>query len=495
MRARGRILALAIAGVAASSALLLSAAGASSAGSGSPARIVIPGLTSDSAPALQQCDPTNLTAPVFVFENVREEQVAGFDGQMFDGLLINRCSEAVSGLAASAATSDASGNYVGMSFFHPYFGLIPPGSASPFFVVVPPGRATVTGLGFAVLRYSLVAASTPQLQVSAGAATVGASGATIDYTVTNSGSAAAVVPRIAGRLDGAGCDQPYVIQYLEDAAPLLPGGKTTGSLLVPDTCGGIPELHVGADMPAPASLPVGLSIPAASVTYSGTTLQVVANVCNNSTANVDQPALTAQFHGPSGSFTASLSPTGFYPAQACAPLVATVPNAPPGLTFDHLVPSSSQVTAASGSPIVSPPLDPEEDEFRDSPIGWWLKAFGRVDINFGQTPPLPANPPANFSTADGASVGSPSSQTAAGTNLILISIIYNQNPDPIASSDYSILVVGNDANGVPVAGIAVTSPPGLPAFGWGIATTDLTAANVVAPPGVTFFIQPEGFVP
>ena len=46
-----------------------------------------------------------------------------------------------------------------------------------------------------------------------------------------------------------------------------------------------------------------------------------------------------------------------------------------------------------------------------------------------------------------------------------------------------------------MAGINITAPPDLPAFGWGIATTDLTAATVIAPPGVTFFIQPEGFVP
>ncbi|MEO9255084.1 MAG: hypothetical protein ABI305_06060, partial [Tepidiformaceae bacterium] len=226
-------------------------------------RLVVPGIASDSSPALLACDPSDLTAPSFTVEDMATT-VEGFDGQVFNGLIYNNCTMAVTALTASAVTADASGNDIGTAFFHPSFGVIPPGGVSPFFVVVPPGSAKVTGIGYAVLRYNLVAGPIPDLRVLPGPVTTGPGGVQAGFTVVNMGTVTAAIPRIAGRLQGTNCRQPDVIEYLQDAAPLAPGAKVSGTLTIPDACGGIPQIWAGADMPDATAQPAGFSMRAAS---------------------------------------------------------------------------------------------------------------------------------------------------------------------------------------------------------------------------------------
>jgi hypothetical protein len=467
-------------------------------------RLIAPGLASDSAPVLLDCDPTNLTMPAFSFEDVRVTDAAGFGGQVFNGVIRNHCAQAVTALTASAATADVNGNHVGISFFHPSFGVIPAGGVSPFFVVVPPGAPVVTGMGFAVPRYTLVSAAVPDLRVTPVAVSATGGGAVVGFTVVNSGTAVAAIPRIAGSLLGPGCKQPDVIQYLQDAAPIAPGATVTGSLTIPDGCGGIPQLWAGADMPEAAAQPAGFSLRAATVTYNGTTLRLVAKLCNNTAANVDNVPLSARFNGPAGSTTLSFTGVGFFPARACAPLIAAVPNAPAGLTFDALTGTgSAQVTAASVAGGIGL-MDPEEQLWRfegpfgdQQPFWWWL--YRSIDRSGGPNslnPPAPdsPSPPTGFANADGISAGGTTAQADADA-FVLVSIVYNQNAAPIAGSQYSIIASATDAGGNSTAAIVIAEAPGLPPLGWGIAATPLTDASVVGPPGTTFFLDAQGFVP
>ena len=513
MHARGRVVGLFSVSLAVSIFALLSA-GASSASSEGPSRIVIPGLTSDSAPALLQCDPANLTPLSFNFKELRQDSTGDGQSAVFDGLVVNRCAQTVTNLTLSASAHDAAGNVLGIVFFHPLFASIPPGGASPFVLAVPDGQTPISRLGLGWLRFSVDTPPGLDLRITTGAVTEGSSGVSVGYELTNAGSAPAAIPKLAGRLQGAGCQQPWAFQYLDDGSPLLPGQKASGSVFIPDNCGGVPELLAGGGPAEAASAPPGLSIRAATVTYLGTTLRLVADVCNNSATNIDQPALRVQFAGPSGTFAANLTATGFYPGLACAPLIAAVPNAPASLKFDRLLPPEApQMTASYPTPArravdpASEVWDPIPDNFEPPKViihiwdPWsWLHSLGDAAHAPEPTPEPTPEPATNWwYSADGVNVPVPSLapqvQAASDAVPILLSIIYNQNPVAISSDQYQILVAGNDAAGVPVAGIQITAPPDLPAFGWGIASTPLTADNVIAPPGVTFFIQPEGFVP
>jgi hypothetical protein len=506
-RARVVILALLVLLVTGGVALLADTSGEPAAAAGLQ-RLFVPGVASDSSPALLACDPTDLTAPSFTVED-RSTTLEGFDGQVFNGLIYNNCSVPVTALTASAATADASGNDIGTAFFHPSFGVIPPGGVSPFFVVVPPGSATVTGIGYAVLRYTPLNGPIPDLRVLPGPVTTGASGVQAGFTVVNTGTATAAIPRIVGRLQGANCHQPDVIEYLQDAAPLAPGARTSGTLTIPDACGGIPQMWAGADMPDAAAQPAGFSLRAASVSYAGTTLRLVAKLCNNTAGNLDNVPLSARFTGTSGATTLSFTGVGFFPAQACAPLIAAIPGAPAGLTFSGLTGTASpQVEAASMSGGVQ--VDPEVQQWRPrfhrpSPnsdpddVPWWnprlRKSSSEIAAERARQPPPDPNPPSGYPTSDGVYSSIFNDQVVTANPFVLVSIVYNQNTVPIASAQYSIIASAENASGTASAAVVITDPPDLPPLGWGIATTPLTDGAIVGPPDTTFFLDAQGFVP
>ena len=139
--------------------------------------LLIPGVAADSPPPLQTCDPNDFTSG-FQFQGLHWAEIPSFTGQVFAGVIVSRCTKAISDVSVAATLFDATGSPSSTVLFHPTFGLLPPGGASPFFVIVPPGEATVSAMAFAVLRYTVIQDTTPLLQLTEGPISRDAAGAT-----------------------------------------------------------------------------------------------------------------------------------------------------------------------------------------------------------------------------------------------------------------------------------------------------------------------------
>ena len=335
------------------------------------------------------------------------------------------------------------------------------------------------------------------LELKRGSPTFLDGGVSVPYTVRNSGGGPATPPRVAGRLTGPGCNDPFALEFLQNGSPLAAGASFSGTLLIPSSCAGVPELNAGSDAPIAPGLPPGLSFASVRTLYTADgVLHLVANVCNNSPQEAFLPRFRVQFKG-AAVVAFTLRESGIYSGNSCAPLLAAIPTAPPGLTFDKLLSTSAQSAAQVGTPERRPDLgtvrakpeakpNPCEEDFGGEfgsiiyfqiPVVLSPECRKAFDDFFG-----PFKPPASGGQTADASAAS-----------VLLSFLYNGTDRPLSSAAYRVQTLGYGRDGSLLAGIDIANPPSLPARGWGIGVTPLDPSSVIALDGDEFRIDGEGF--
>lgn len=465
--------------------------------------VFVAGLAADAADPLHACDP-NAPETDFLVANLQTATLPGFSGTIFQGEIINHCTVAASDVAMLALFVGKDGGHLGQTAFQPDFGLIRPGAGSPFVALSPRAPSEIGKVIIAVVRFTPVSVAVPVLELKRGSPTPQGDGLSVPYEVHNSGSATAALPRIAGRLLGTGCDSPFAVDFLAEGSPIPPGGSVSGNLVIPGSCAGAADIEVGSDAPMKAGLPPGLSFADVRALYTPDgVLHVIANVCNNSTQEAFLPQFRAQFSSGTAHLAFNLTGTGIYSGNSCAPLLATVPGAPAGLTFESLV-TAAPLTAAQlvASQLRQDPFmdfnwfiwasvlagctDEELETIREHPLG---AGAGRPQVSEGCEK---AFGEAIFGSAFSDQSNSLTAAAVANPPNVL-SFAYNNSNAALPSSAFRIQALGYGRDGSLVAGIDVASPPSLPAHGWGISITPVDTGSVIALPGDVFRIGGEGF--
>ncbi len=456
-------------------------------------------LSTDTGRPLRSCDPS-APAAGFSFVNGHAASLPGFTGTIIQGTVISHCTAIAGDVSMGALFIGKDGTLIGTSSFRADFGLIQPGQGSPFVALTPLSAAQIGKVLIAVAHFTPVTGAVPVLELKRGVPTFLDGGVSVPYTVRNSGDAPAALPRIAGRLNGLGCTDPFALEFLQDGSPLAAGGSLSGNLFIPSSCSGVPEVNAGSDRPPGAGLPPGLSFASVRSLYTADgVLHLVANVCNNSPQEAFLPQFRVQFKG-AAVMAFTLGESGIYSGNSCAPLLAAIPTAPPGLTFDKVLSAGGQSAAQVGTPTgrldlgtvkAKPAAKPDPCSKEDQEHFFEL-ALGFPEIEGDQLSPECQKAFDDFfgpfnSTSSGGQVADASAPS------LLLSFLYNKENAPLSASAYRVQTLGYGRDGSLLAGIDIASPPSLPARGWGIGVTPLDATSVVAADGDEFRIDGEGF--
>jgi hypothetical protein len=485
-------------------------------GAPSGSRVFVPQLAADAAPTPLTCDAAKVSATDFEITYLDRASTAGLPGQVITGLVLNHCSATAQNLFIEAEATTSSDQLVGAVGTHVLTGLLAPGESSPFTFVIPAGSAAVTHLRFWIMPYTQPSGALARLHVMPGTVSKGSDGNThISYAVTNDGASAAVFPRIAGRLSGPDCHDPFAVEMLNAANKIAPGARLTGELVVPGTCNGSAQLFAGSDAPVSAPLASGWSVRGAQAVYTADgALHLLALVCNNSDNHFLFPSFKIQFGGAAPT-DLSADGTNYYPSGACRPLVSTFPNAPAGLQFDSLLAvdtGSGFVGVQAASGISIQPLTGDYPSYGGRPPEWGTPPpppgnrripTGTLDTTpetdqdgFPITvwdPRWPATDPYGPYPLVGPGLTDPMGSPASADKLLdlqgadapvppahVLSLLYNHGSVPLSSGDYNILGAGIGADGKVSAGLAIAAPPAIAAYGWAVVDTPLDSASIIA---------------
>ncbi|MEO8538659.1 MAG: hypothetical protein ABI577_02885 [bacterium] len=454
-------------------------------------RAVVAEMAADGAAPLVTCDVARPELG-FTITNLQLATIAGFNGTVIQGTVINQCSTAVQDVRVLALVAGSGSHVVGATATRADFGVLGPGQGSPFVAAVPEKVESLANVGLIVTHFAPVSGPAPSLELKKGTPSFGADGVSVPYQVRNTGTAVASLPRIAGRLIGSGCTSPAALEFLVEGAPIPVGGSVTGTLFIPGGCGGYPQVDAGSDF-APPALPAGLSFAEVRAFYLDGVLHLVANVCNGSSQEAFLPQLRVQFSGGTAP-TFTLAQSGIYSGMSCAPLIATIPGAPAGLTDPRLLqPGASAAGAASPLLAASPRADlplsvhvPRDNSECDDEVFLVIRLAGTADLS-------KVHPECRAIVEGMLDLYTRGSANLSPEPPHVFSFVYNGSGAALPSGAYRIQALGHDKAGQLIAGIDVASPPSVGPRSWGISDTSLDEATVIGPPGELFRADGEGF--
>ena len=359
---------------------------------------------------------------------------------MISGLLLSHCTSAVSEviLAAGPAVADNT------DFVIPtLFGVLTPGKETPFVVAVPQSVVLTSAPVLHVSSFTARSGPVPLLQIHQTAMVSDGANLDIQYSIKNVGLAGAVLPRVAARLNGASCSDPFVVAFAGFGNALAPGQTVAGSVSVPAGCTGAPQLFAGADLSPDEPLAPGLTLRDGATAYDAAgNLHVFGTLCNGETLDFLFPLLHVRLNSPSGPKNVDIYNTGLYPAGACGPFATTFANAPAGLTFGALTSYEGEQVSVEALGIEHETAEETFSKFYNHPTSD-PHLFGR-----GNAAPL-------------------APQLDGGTPTFN-ALVYNPLADAVTSASFRAVGVARASDGSDVGVLDAPALPTIPSHSWAV---------------------------